>query len=243
MKHGKQETLKHIQEQFIPELENLFGDALEAVVLYGSAAGTEFNPDSSDINLLVITAKPVPEKLIELGKAGKKQIQKHRISMQIQTLEEFTSSSDVFPMEYLDMINRREILLGTDPLEGITVDPAHLRHQVEERLRGSVNAFRQALLSSGKSDKALRRILVEWFGAQTALLRGLLRLKKEEHIPFGADALAGRVADRYGIDGTPFSKLSTLRDGGKQEDKATAIAPLILTALTDLARIVDRMEA
>lgn len=242
MKHGKQESLHYIRDQFIPALGEIFSDTLQSVLLYGSAAGTEYNPATSDINLLVLTRQIAPQRVIELGKSKGKEIRKRRISLQIQTLEEFRSSADVFPMEYLDMMARRETLLGEDPLEGVEISPAHLRHQVEERLRGSVNAFRQALLAAGKSEKALRRILLQWFGAQAALLRGLLRLKGEEHIPFGADALAGRVADRYGIDGTPFNRLSTLRDGGSKEEKATETAPLILEALTDLTRIVDRME-
>lgn len=239
MQQQKINVLAKIKESFIPSLEKQFGESLVSVILYGSAAGTEYHPGSSDINLMAIIRKPSPEAIINLGKDEEKQIRKLRISLQILTSEEFLGSADVFPMEYLDMLSRSQLLFGESLLDSIQVNPKHLRHQVEERLRGSVNAFRQALLSSGKSEKVLKSLLIEWFGAQTALLRGLLRLKGEEHIPFGAGALAERVADCYGIDGSAFTNLSLLRDGEKS--KATEVAPHVLRALTELAGLVDSM--
>ncbi len=241
MKNLQVSAIASIKEKFLPALQNSFGDGLISVILYGSAAGTEYNPGSSDINLLTLIEKPAPEAIMELGRKYARYIAKKRISLQIQTLEEFLASADVFPMEYLDLAARREILFGRDAAADVKVDKAHLRHQVEERLRGSVNAFRQALLASGGSKRRLKQILIEWFGAQTALLRALLRLKDEEHIPFGADALATFVADSYGIDGSPFTDLSALRDGGEKVPGAVETAPKVLLALTELAAIVDRM--
>jgi predicted nucleotidyltransferase len=236
------EALASIKEQFIPAMQKCFGEGLLSIMLYGSAAGTGYHPGTSDINLIALIQSPDPLAIIKLGKEEAKYIRKNRISLQIQTADEFLGSTDVFPMEYLDMIDRRELLFGIDYFEKITVNSAHLRHQVEERLRGSVNALRQSLLICKGSEKQLSAVLSEWLGVQTALLRALLRLKKEEHIPFGADALAGVVADVYGIDGTPFSMLSALRDGGKKAPSPIDTASRVLVALTELSLIVDRME-
>lgn len=242
MKNPQVSAITSIKEEFIPALQRFFGDGLASVMLYGSAVGTEYNPGSSDINLLCLIEKPSPEAIMALGKNKARFIRKKRISLQIQTVGEFLSSSDVFPMEYLDLAARRQPLFGKDYAAEVTVDPSHLRHQAEERLRGSVNALRQALLASGGSKKRLKRVLIEWFGAQTALLRSLIRLKGEEHIPFGAAALATAVADAYGIDGSPFRELSALRDGEEHAPDAAETAFKVLLALTSLSDIVDRLE-
>ncbi|WP_020612526.1 hypothetical protein [Sediminispirochaeta bajacaliforniensis] len=243
MNNPQLSAIASVKKHFIPSLQQIFKESLLSVMLYGSAAGTEYNPGTSDINLMALIEAPAPRNIIELGRQQSRYIRKQRISLQIQTVEEFLNAADVFPMEYLDLIARRQLLFGKDYAETITVDKRHLRHQVEERLRGSINAIRQAILASKGSPRRLKSVLIEWFGAQTALLRGLLRLKEAAHIPFGADALAGDVAEAYGIDGTPFAELSALRDGEHKTATATETAEAILVALTQLSGIVDKLEA
>jgi predicted nucleotidyltransferase len=41
-------------EKFTHEIQRLYGDDLVSLVLYGSAAGTDFVPDRSDLNFLVV---------------------------------------------------------------------------------------------------------------------------------------------------------------------------------------------
>ena len=51
------DEMRHRLRAYLAEVTTLFGQALEAVILYGSAAGGEFLPDRSNLNILIILAK------------------------------------------------------------------------------------------------------------------------------------------------------------------------------------------
>ncbi|MFO7848610.1 MAG: nucleotidyltransferase domain-containing protein, partial [Spirochaetia bacterium] len=177
MNEELQASLKKINEDFIPELKKIFGHSLKAVILYGSAARETYVHGSSDINLLVIIEEPDPEKILEIGSEHAKFIKKHHISLHLLSEGEFMRSADIFPMEYLDIQEAGKVLYGENAAEKLTITRRHLRHQVEERLRGNINALRQALIASRGSSRLLSQLLRESFGTFISPLRGLLRLK------------------------------------------------------------------
>lgn len=236
--------IQKIKNEFMPELTVNFGDDLKAVILYGSAAkgsSGAFVEGVSDVNLLVLTGSPHPKKIIELGKGAARKITRLRLSLHFLTVDEFLNSSDVFPMEYLDIQEHHELVWGEDPVKKLSLHRENLRHQVEERLRGGVNALRQALLASRGKDRLIAGVMKEWFGSQTALFRGVLRLSGQDEIPFESRELVRKVADIFSLDPAGIYALIDLREKGKTENAASA-AVETLHFLTALVREVDAMD-
>lgn len=242
-------SLKKIREEFIPEVQKSFGDALEAVILYGSAARGSYVPGGSDINLLIIIREPDPEKIMALGSEEARLLKKHHISLHVLSEGEFIRSADIFPMEYLDIREAGQVLYGENIAERLTITRKNLRHQVEERLRGNINALRQALIASRGSSRLLSQLLRANFGTLIAPLRGLLRLKeealqqsgeKERTQPRGELELLQKVQEEYGVDTTPLKEVLTFREGGRTDAKRLAVNAV--TFLTSLVRTVDEMD-
>ena len=75
------------------------------------------------------------------------------------TQEEWRESSDVFPMEYADMVDRHKVLAGASPFEGIRVSKADLRIELEHEARGKLLALRQGVLASAGDRKAELQLL------------------------------------------------------------------------------------
>src|SRR6185503_19278272 len=48
----------------LAEVQDVLGDRFVGMYLYGSLAGGDFNPHTSDIDFLVVTADELPQKLI-----------------------------------------------------------------------------------------------------------------------------------------------------------------------------------
>lgn len=237
--------LKKIKDEFMPELTGNFGDNLKAVILYGSAAkgySGSFVEGVSDVNLLVLTGAPNPDKIIALGKGAARKITKLRLSLHFLTMDEFLNSSDVFPMEYLDIQEHHELIWGEDPVKKLSLHRENLRHQVEERLRGGVNALRQALLASRGRDRLIAGVLKDWFGSQTALFRGVLRLAGQGEIPSESRELVRKVADTFKLDPAGIYAVIDLREKGKKENAAST-AVEALHFLTALVREVDSMDS
>jgi len=234
-------VLKSIKTEFIPVLIESFGQDLKAVILYGSAARDSYIKGVSDVNILILTGSPHPDIIIHLGKKSARLIQKQRLSLHFLTEREFMNSSDVFPMEYYDIKKDHLLLWGDDLLDRLSLTPENLRHQVEERLRGSVNALRQALLASQGKNKPLAEVLINWYGSQAALFRGILRLLDRSDIPNEAHQLIKSVAEAFEIDSSGMEELVALRESRKTEE-ASAVAVNVLGFLTALTRKIDSME-
>ena len=230
-----------LKESFVPVVRELFEDDLKAVILYGSAAKGTYVSGTSDVNLLLLTGATHPEKIMQLGNRAKKQIKKHRLSLQFLTTAEFENSTDVFPMEYLDIQHSHHLIWGHDAVKDIEIAPTNLRHQAEERLRGSVHALRQALFASQGKAKLLSGVLTDWFGSQAALFRALLRLADAPTVPDDPRELVDSLGSTFDIDASGLYPLIKLREGDKQGD-ATDTAVQVLQFLTQLVRKVDAMD-
>src|SRR6056297_807084 len=230
-----------LKENFVPVLQELFGGDLQAVIMYGSAAKGTYVAGVSDVNLLLLTGETHPEAIMKLGNRAKKPINKHRLSVQFLTTSEFKNSADVFPMEYLDIQNSHIIVWGSADLDALKIESTYLRHQVEERLRGSVHALRQALFASQGKSKLLSGVLTEWFGSQAALFRALLRLAEAPTVPEEPKELADSIGSTFNLDPTGLYALVKLREGDTHGD-ATQIAVQVLQFLTLLVGKVDAMD-
>ncbi|MDW8141623.1 MAG: hypothetical protein RMJ90_05010 [Candidatus Bipolaricaulota bacterium] len=164
-------------EKFTREIQTLYGDDLISLILYGSAAGTDFVPDRSDLNFLVVLQRVTPEalrKALPLVRDWHRQ----RIATPLFVDPEFLKSSlDVFPMEFLDMQAQHRLLAGRDILLDLKVSPKNLRLQCEEELKGKLLHLRRAYLETGNRAAALEELMISSAKSFLVITRHLLRLK------------------------------------------------------------------
>jgi hypothetical protein len=116
----------------------------------------------------------------------------------------------------------------------------NLRHQLEERLRGAVNDLQAMLIASAGNEGTLGAYLKSWSGAQNALFRGLLRLKKAEALPNEPEALLEQTARDYAIPTAAFTELKDLQRRGKIS--AFTVAEGLLESLKALASAVNTLR-
>lgn len=150
---------------------------LEAVFVYGSVLTSDFNPKNSNINLLFVFKEVGPsvlKKSIKIVHWGKK----HRIAIPLFiTQKEMDSSTDVFPMEFLDIKENHILLWGKDVLSSLEISQGNLRLQVEQELRGKVLKLRQAYLEIGLEKDGAGNLILNTFSSFFPVFRNILRLK------------------------------------------------------------------
>ncbi|MFP4373165.1 MAG: nucleotidyltransferase domain-containing protein [Spirochaetaceae bacterium] len=236
------DRLQHaVEVEFLAKLKDAFGGRLDAVVLYGSYVEGSFHPGVSDINVLVLLSEPDPGALVRFAKTAGGMMRKRRITPLILTSGEFARSSDVFPMEYLDIAARHRVLYGEDPTAALDVDRRNLRHQLEHQMRGNLISLRQLVLAARGRRRRLGRELTRWYGPVAAVFRGLLRLKDVEPVPTDPRALISSVNEAFGLEPGPFLQLVAYRNGESADP--VRLADALLLRLSDLVEIVDRMES
>jgi hypothetical protein len=221
------------------------GPSFRALYLYGSALGPGFDRESSDVNLLLVldglpfnrlealaeSAAKLPRP--EAGKPG------YRFAPLILTTGTLETSTDVFPIDFLDLKHRRALLEGEDVLAGLQVPLVNLRHQCEYELRSRFIGLRQGWLRAGGARGSAHALVVHAAGASGSLFRHLLTLRG---LPYPEDpqALARAVAEAYGVDPTGLDAPFAARGHGTP-DETTARRRLAayLDALELLIRAVD----
>jgi hypothetical protein len=190
----------------VAQLGAVFGDDLQSVVLYGSAAGGEHIPKHSDMNVLVIVERLDGGHLRSLSATARAWAAEGNPPPHIFTEEEWRESSDVFPMEYADMLDRHRVLHGPSPFEGIRVSHDDLRLQLEHEARGKLLALRQAVLASAGDRKAELKLLAGSVSTLMVIFRAVERLRGET--PSGDNvALSRSVTAAAGIPSSPFERV------------------------------------
>jgi len=237
------EKTKAAVTEFTVKLKEVFASDLFAIVLYGSAAAGSYSDGVSDINVLVILQKSSAAQLSLLGKTAKTLLRKYRISPFIMTREEFTTATDVFPLEYCDILEANEVIYGIKEIIKITVSKENLRLQLEEKLRGAVGDIRGMLIHSGGNEKPLEKFILAWSSFGGVLFRGLLRLMGKSVTGLDTEATIALVEKEYGVSLEAFSALNRFRQSKKIHPlRPTAFAETLLEALGVLVQKVDAME-
>lgn len=206
------ETVRETLRPYLAQVQKLFVNSLEAVILYGSAAGGEYLPGKSNINLLILLARQDTEFLKQYA-ALHKRWQKEQIVVPLfLTQAELRSALSLFPLEYLEIQEQHVLLAGRDPFTELRIDGRNLRLQCEQELRGNLLRLRQRFVEGGASTEAVTILLPLSVTALMPCLRGLLRAKKCP-MERSADKVLQAVEKEFGIDTAAFQDVLNLKRG------------------------------
>ncbi len=228
-------------DDLVAQLRGVFGAELHAVVLYGSAAAGEHIPNRSDHNVLVIVERLDVARLRALSATVRAWREAGNPPPLIFTLEEWRDSSDVFPMEYADILERHRVLHGTAPFDGIRVSRADLRLQVEREALGKLLALRQGTLASGNDNKAELRLLAGSVSAVMVVFRAVERLRGQTPSRDNVE-LSRSVASAAGTNPEAFVRV--VRHVRGEQKLAAADAPGVLDGyLLGVEAVVRYLDA
>ena len=236
--------MEQFLQQFVQDIQNLYGEDLIGSFLYGSAASGEHVPGRSDINVVVVLRQLTPDLL---RKAASRLRRWHRHGFATPLFfdpEILHDSLDVFPIEFLEMQERHRTLVGPDLLATLQIERGNLRLQCEQELRGKLMKLRQAYVESAQDPAQLEGVLVAAVSSLIVLVRTLLRLGNED--PGGdTDAVLEKAQTRFSVSTTSLQKASHLKRGHLRV-AGSGVEELYRDVLDDvqaLVRIVDGLRA
>ena len=227
-------------DDLVRQLQAVYGEDLVTVVLYGSAAAGEHIPKRSDYNVLVIVRALGLDRLDAEASVARAWAATGSPPPMTLTEDEWRSSADIFPMEYADILERHKVLAGTPPFDGITVDRAHLRLQVEHEAMGKLIQLRQGILATGGDHKRLLELLPRSLSTFMVIFRSVARLHGD--VPStDYEKLSRDIASRAGFDPEPFVSVVRHVRGDRKLTPAEARTILAgyLAGATSLVRHLD----
>ena len=231
-------------DELTSQLRAAYGDELRAVVLYGSAAAGEHIPKRSDYNVLVIVEALPLERLRAASAVTQAWVAAGNPPPLTMTTSEWRGSADIFPMEYADILDRHRVLFGEPPFDGMAVQPADLRLEVEQQAMGKLLQLRAGVLAAGADSQRQIELLERSLSTIMVVFRGAMRLLGERP-PADYAALTRAVAERAGFDGAPVARVVRHVRGEERLDAKSA-APVLgayLGAMEALVGFLDRYTA
>ena len=213
-------------DELVKQLQAAYGPRLSSVVLYGSAAAGDHVPKKSDYNILVLLDRIDGDTLAAASAVARAWREAGNPPPMTMTVGEWRSSSDVFPMEYSDILERHRVLHGASPVDGITVSREHLRLQLESQAMGKLLQLRQGALLAGTDGKRQIELMEASFSTIMVLFRATVRLHGDVP-PADNVKLSEQVAVRTRIDPAPFVRIARHRRGDAPVQGSEAGALLI----------------
>jgi predicted nucleotidyltransferase len=227
--------------QFVEKTRAALGDRLVAAILYGSGASGEHHAKFSDLNVLCVVTAVTARELADAEPVVRWWCGEGNPSPLLLSRDEVRTSTDVFPIEFHDMLEQRRVLYGEDVIAGLEIDRTFYRAQVEHDLRSKLLRLRQKAAAVLSDRDALLTLMLDSVSTFCILLRHALLLgginagtKKREVVSH-----LGEI----GIDPGPFEKLLDVREGRvKAKDVAPgALFEEYLAAVHKAVEYVDRM--
>jgi hypothetical protein len=196
-------------DELVTQLRAAYGSALRSVVLYGSAAagGAEHIAKKSDFNVLIIVDDVPLDRLKELSAVTRAWRDAGNHPPMIFTQREWQASSDIFAMEYADILERNKLLYGESPFDGISVQHGDLRLQVEREAMGVLLRLRGGVLLAGADSAEQFKLMSASLSTLMVVFRGILRLAGRTP-PHGYAEIAREVAVLAGVKSAPFESVA-----------------------------------
>ena len=228
-------------EEFVRRARDVAEANLESIILYGSAATGEFDPEFSNLNMFCVlrdTSLAALQALQPLVKWWDGQKQPPPLLM---TRAEFAASADVFSIEYMDMQQSHRILFGDDVLVGLQISPSLHRNQVEYELREKLILLRQHVTLAAGNEKRLQDLLLHSVPSIVTLFRhALIHLGNATFV--GKREAVQALAGLLGFDPSAIYQVLDLREhkGERRKVDVNALLAKYLVAVEKVIAAVDQ---
>jgi len=236
--------MKKLLNELVERLQQAAGSNLRSVVLYGSAASSDFHPKHSDLNVLAIVGSLDAAALDRLAPVARWWQKKDHPGPMMFTREELDRCSDMFAIELLDIKMTGRLLWGEQVLDSLDVPMQLHRIQVERGIAEGLVKLRQHYLSTGGSGRAVRQLMLASVSTFAALFRHALLALGEPLVPDRRQGI-DRLAALLGFDPEPFQTLLDCRAGRRQAGAINwgATFAAYLAAIKRAAEEIDRRFA
>jgi len=122
------------------------------------------------------------------------------------TEDYIATSTDIFPIEFLDMRENYSLIYGKDVLKDIQVDVRNLHFQCKQELKEKLLKLEHAYLRIYNNRLALRNLLFTSFTSVLHIARNVLRLKGLR-APYLKQEILNELTSQFKIDIAVWKKI------------------------------------
>jgi predicted nucleotidyltransferase len=231
-----EKLLSHLVER----LQKAHGEKLVSVVLYGSAAAGDYQPEFSGIDVLCVFTGIAPRELAASEEVCRWWKERAKSTLLLIEEREVTESANCFAVEFTDIQRWHRLLYGKDVVSSLAIGRESYRAQIEHDLRANLLRLRRKAAGMMAHPDLLRRLLLDSVSTFCVLFRHALMLRGVE-APARKREVIALARAHLQIDLAAFDKLIDVREGRIQ---ARSLDPdaLLGPYLDGIRETIARME-
>lgn len=238
-------TLQSHLEQFCADVAGATGENLLSVAVYGSVVKSgEYAIGETPVHVLVVLQDASIQALKPIAGVIKRAIKSFHAAPFVVSLHDLQTSTDIFPIKFLDMQTHHLLLSGRDVLSELDISTQHLRLRCEQELCNLMLRLRQVFLRNADDNAALNQAAAHAIEPFFMALGAAVHLTTEL-LPDSESAIADSAANVMALDRAGLEQLLAFKEG-RGEAGADGVAELFneLLKLVELAAdFVDRLDA
>ena len=228
-------------EELCVALQAALGDKLVSVAVYGSPAREAVGPsDPAFLPLLIVLEQAGVDQLASVAGALSHAREKFGVAPFILSRQDLESSTDIFPIKFLDMQLHHILQAGTDVLSGLTISVDHLRLRCEQEIKNLFDSAEEPVhpqpgkcggTSAGHSQ--CRRVVLSHSDVNPQ--------PETELVPTGIPEITEMAATELAVDQVTLERL--IDSNHLADSEVLPLFTELLEAVELLARLVDQMDS
>jgi len=230
-------SIQPVITEFANKLLETFSDNVLSVLVYGSAAGINYNPGVSNINMAVIVKDlnfSLLKQSVDLVKWG----HKHKMATPLFLTKEYILNAlDVFPVEFSEIKEQHKLIFGDDIFSALGIPRQDVRLLCEQQVKGKLLRLRQAYLEIGSNNSGLKNILIAALNDLMPIFRQLLILKGQQ-VPEHKEEMLTLMSKTFALDAEPF--LAVYQDKNKKVTISSKLIEVHLQNFLNQLEILSR---
>jgi hypothetical protein len=171
------ENMREAVTYFANLLTGLAEGHILGLTCFGSVVGGPFDPDRQTARSALVLDEIDLEALRRIAENGLDLGKRKLAAPLIMTPDYLEQSRDTFPLELLEMQQKRTTVLGEDHFADLTFEDEHIRLQCERELKAVLLGMRQGLLAAAGRQQFIHQLELDVMPTLVRTLRGMLWLK------------------------------------------------------------------
>ena len=228
-------------QAFSSSLEVGLSENLVSVVLYGGIVKNDFIKETDRVKIMIVLKEVSVSCLDTISEALISTKRARQIQLLTLTTSDLNTSTDVFPIKFLDMQQDYEVLAGDDVVKELEVSRDNLRFRCEQEIKNLMLRLRAMYMQSRKDNQALQTTLLKGYYSFLQSGDALAELKTGKVYRKESEVLDG--IESIGLDANLMRSVLELRSADKVSDLQTlqALYEKFMNMIVDAAEMADQI--
>ena len=226
-------------DAFCNQLEKSIGSQFVSGVLYGKLARNIDKTRDMSANFMVVLEEISTASLDAVGAA----LRASKLQIELLTLseEDLRSSTDVFPIKFLDIKRTHIICHGKDVLSELEISKDNLRLRCEQEIKNLMLRLRLNYVSRKQNSKSIASLLSRIYLSLIRNLGVLVELKSGDVLTTNSEIIEG--AGKLGIDTVALLDVEKLRQDNFSKDleDRKRLLEKVMQSVRDAAAMADKL--